>query len=72
MLNNGIKKRREVASITERAASNCIKYFSQVRVKPEIAVEMSVAKLFDIFRQIAEEENVLLSNLSGDLDLHTG
>jgi hypothetical protein len=33
------------------------------------AVGVSVAEIFDIFGEVAEEEYVVLSNLTSDLDL---
>jgi hypothetical protein len=39
------------------------------RVKVELLVEVCVAEVFDILAQVAEEEDVLFSNLTGDLGL---
>jgi hypothetical protein len=33
---------------------------------------MSVAQVFHIFRKVAEEEDVLLANLTGNFDLAPG
>jgi hypothetical protein len=39
------------------------------RVEIELFVEVCVAKVFDILAQVAEEEDILFSNLTGDLDV---
>jgi hypothetical protein len=40
-----------------------------MRVAVEVAVEMAVAQLLDIFGQVAEEEDVLFADLASDFDL---
>jgi hypothetical protein len=39
------------------------------RVKVELLIKVCVAEVFDILAQVAEEEDILFSNLTGDLGL---
>jgi hypothetical protein len=41
----------------------------QLGVQLEVAVEVTVAKVLDVFSKVAEEEDVLLSNFTSDFNL---
>ena len=59
----------EVACVAECVALDCVEHALQLGVKLEIAVEVSVTEILDVFGEIAEEEDVLFADFAGDFNL---
>ena len=66
---DGIGEGGEVARVAECVALDCGEDALQLGVKLEIAVEVSVTEILDIFSEVAEEEDVLFADFAGDFDL---
>ncbi len=62
----------EVVRVTERALLDGLEHLQQVGVYRVLAVRVAVAEVFDVLGQVAEQENVVLANLTSDLDLSGG
>lgn len=62
-------ERGEIGFVAEHVVFDCIEDALQLWVQLEVAVEVSVAQVLDVFGEIAEEEDVLLADFAGDLDL---
>lgn len=60
---------QEVVGLAECAALNSFEDLGKVRVDGVRAVCVRVAKILNILGEIAKEENVVLANLTGDLNL---
>lgn len=69
MINNAANKSRERPLVTECAALDCFEDLLEVRIDLALAVEMRVTEIFHIFGKVAEQEDVLITSLAGDLDL---
>ncbi len=69
MITNGLHERRERALVAERALFYLVKHFLQIRVQRRLAEDVVVSKLFDVFGEIAEEEDVAFANLASDFNL---
>jgi len=63
MLHDAVDKRRELASIAKSAGSNGIEDTFQLWVDLEVAVEMGVAQIFDVFGEIPKKEDIVLADL---------
>lgn len=72
MVNNAIDKRRELVGIAKRVVSNGIKDIGKRRVQFVLRVHVCVTKVLDIFGQVTEKEDVLVANLTGNLNLSRG
>jgi hypothetical protein len=60
---------RELAGVAKHALADGLEHFLEHRVEVELLVEVRVAEVFDILAQVAEEEDILFSNLTSDLGL---
>jgi hypothetical protein len=60
---------RERGGIAKRALLDSVEYTLQLRVQLEAAIEVSMAEVLHIFCEVAEEEDVLLANLTSNFDL---
>jgi hypothetical protein len=60
----------EITSVTKHVVLDCFEDLFQGRVELEVAVEVTVAEIFDVLSEIAEEENVLIADLASNLDLY--
>ena len=60
---------REVRRVAECAGADGVEDCGEVGVKLEAAVEVSVADFFDVFGEVAEEEDVIFADLTGYFDL---
>lgn len=69
VLIDGANERREVRAVAEHVVSDCLEDTLQIRVQLEVAVEVAVTQILDVFGEIAEEEDVLLADFTGDFDL---
>lgn len=66
---NGTNKSTEVACITKGTRLDSIKNFDEFGVKSVCAVCVCMAEILNIFGQITKEEDVVLSNFTGDFNL---
>jgi len=65
-------QRAKVPRLSERALLNLIEYLDEIRVECVCAIRVRVAEVLDILREVAEEEDVVLSNLARNFNLPTG
>jgi hypothetical protein len=66
---DGACERGEVGFVAEHVIFDRVEDTLQLWVQLEAPVEVSVAKVLDVFGEIAEEEDVLLADFAGDFDL---
>lgn len=69
VLHDTVAQRVEARRLAEHAPADGVEDFGQVRVQLEVAVLVGVAEILDVLGQIAEEEDIRLPDLTGDLDL---
>ena len=69
VVGDGVDQGRELVLVAEAAAANGVKDLGQVRVDVEMAIVVRVAEVLDVFGQVAEEENVGVTDFAGDFDL---
>lgn len=62
-------ERGEVSLVTKHVVFDCVEDTLQLWVQLEAPVEVSVAQILDVFGEVAEKEDVLLANFTGDFDL---
>lgn len=60
----------EITSVTKHVILDCLEDLFQGWVELEVAVEMTVAKIFDVLREISEEEDILIADLASNFDLY--
>ena len=59
----------ELVCITESAGADGVEDLLEVRIDGVLAVVVGVAEVLDVFREVAEEENVRVANFAGNFDL---
>ena len=59
----------EAARVAEHAGLDSLEDLGEVRVELEVAVLVSVAEIFHVLSQVAEEEDVGFADFAGDFDL---
>lgn len=69
VLNDRVHERGEGALVTECARVDGVKDALQIRIDVEFLVEVGVAEVLDVFGEIAEEEDVLVTDFAGNFDL---
>lgn len=69
VVDDGIAEGGEAARVAEHVALDGVEDFLEVRVELEGAVGVGVAEVFDVFGEVAEEEDVVFANLAGDFNL---
>lgn len=69
MVDDAVEQGTEALGITECALVNRVEDGRELGVELVVRVEMGVAEVFDVFCQVAEQEDVLLADFSGNLDL---
>lgn len=69
VLLNGRSQCGKVGFVAEQTVFDCLEDLLQLWIELEVAIEMTMSELFYVFGEVTEEENVLLSNLSGDFNL---
>ena len=62
-------KGREVSLVAEGVRLDGVEDALQLRVQLEVAVEVTMAEVLDVFGKVAEEEDVLLADFTRDFDL---
>jgi len=69
LVNDAVAQRGEAARVAELAGIDGGEDAGEVRVEAEVAVEVGVAEVFDVFGQVAEEEDVGLADFARYFDL---
>lgn len=69
MLNNAVEQRAEGSSVAEAPLVDLVEDLSELGLKLVVVVEMPVAQIVDILREVAKEENVLLADFARNFDL---
>ena len=69
LVDDAVAKSSEAARIAELAAFDGVEHFRKVGIELEGAVVVGVAEVFDVFGEIAEEEDVGFTDLARDLNL---
>ena len=69
LVDDGIAECCEAAGVAETPAFDGLEHLFQVRVEGEGAEVMSVAEVFDVFREVAEKENIRVADFAGDFNL---
>lgn len=69
VIDDGIAERGETSSVAEHAGFNGVEDLFEVFVELEGAVVVGVAEVFDVFGEVAEEEDVVFADFAGDFDL---
>ena len=69
MIRDAVDEGGELVRVAEHAAADGVEDFLQVRVDRVRAVVVVVAQVFHVFGQVAEEEDVGVTDFAGDLDL---
>jgi len=69
VLGDGADERRELALVAKGAGADRVEDLLEVRVDGVGAVGVRVAEVFDIFGEVAEEEDVGFADFAGDFDL---
>ena len=65
----GSNKCIKATRITKCSLLNLFEDLGEVGIKLMGAIVVSMAKIFDIFSQVSEQEDVVLSNFTSDFDL---
>lgn len=71
VVNNAANECRECTLVAESALLDGLEDVLQIRVDLVLSVKVGVAKVFDIFSQVTEQEDVLIAGLAGNLDLRS-
>ena len=69
MVRDGIDECGELALVAKGAGANGVEDLLQVGVDAVLAVGVRVAEVFDVFGEVAKEEDVGFANLTSDFDL---
>ena len=69
MINDGVAKGSEAVGVAKGVGFDGVEDCGEVGVKVEGAVVVGVAEILDVFRKVAEEEDVGFSDFAGDFDL---
>lgn len=65
-----IDQSRKLACIAEGALLDRLEDSFEIRIKDELAVEVRMAEVLDIFGKIAKKEDVVLADFTCDLEVH--
>ena len=66
---DGADEGGELVGVAESVGLDGVEDFDEIRVYGVGAVVVCVAQIFDVFGQVAEEEDVVFADLAGDFDL---
>jgi hypothetical protein len=69
MIHNGMQQGRELVCISKSAFFNLVKYLGKGFVKLVLTVNVGMAQVFDIFGKITKEEDIAVTDFSGDFNL---
>lgn len=69
MIDNGVDEGAELSGVAEGAVADGVEDTLELGVELEAAVEVVVAEIFDIFGQVAKEEDVIFADFPRDLNI---
>jgi hypothetical protein len=69
VLNDAVDESREFLSVAENAVVDVVEDNGELGIELVVAVEMGMSEVLDVFCEVAEEEDVVLADLTGDFDL---
>jgi hypothetical protein len=69
VLDDTVEQCREGLRVTKGARRDGIEDGSELGLKLVVVVQMAVAKILNILREVTEEEDVLFANLASDFNL---
>jgi hypothetical protein len=69
VLNDAVDESREFLSVAESAVVDVVEDNGELGIELVVAVEMGMSEVLDVFCEVAEEEDVVLADLTGDFDL---
>ena len=69
MVDDGVAEGSEAVGVAKGVGLDGVEDFGEVGVEGEGTVVVGVAEVFDVFGQVAEEEDVGFADLACDLDL---
>jgi hypothetical protein len=72
VLDNAVDEGRKLFSVAERALVDVVENGGQLGIELVLRVQMCVAEVLDVLGEVAEEEDVLLADFTGDFDLVGG
>ena len=68
MVHYTVHQRAKLSCVAESATADRAEDLLELGVEVEFAVEVGVTEVFDIFGEVAEQEDVVFANFAGDLD----
>jgi hypothetical protein len=69
VMHNGVCECGESTGVAEHAALDGLEYFLEFFVELVVAVDVGMAEFIDIFGEVSEEEDVVLTNFTSYFDL---
>lgn len=69
MIDDAVEEGGKGTSVAEGAGVDGVEHFSEGRVEIVLLVEVGVAEVVNVFCEVAEEENVVLTDFAGNFDL---
>jgi hypothetical protein len=69
VVDDRVHQSRELAGIAEGSLADCAEDALEHGVEVEVLVVVGVAEVFDVFAEVAEEEDVFFADFSGDLGM---
>lgn len=69
MLDDAVDERREAICVAEGAVMDVVEDGGELWVELILRVQVRVAQVLDVFGEVAEKEDVLLADFTGDFDL---
>jgi hypothetical protein len=69
VLNDAVDESREFLSVAENAVVDVVEDNGELGIELVVAVEMGMSEVLDVFCEVAEEEDVVLADLTGDFNL---
>lgn len=68
VIDNGVDEGGELTRIAEHSLADGLEDLVERGVELEVAIEVVVAQVFDIFREVSKEEDVVFADFTSDLE----
>ena len=59
----------EATCVAEHVGFDGVEHFHEIGIRSEVAIVVSMTEIFDVFGEVAKEEDVLFADFSSDFDL---
>tara|TARA_R110002003_G_scaffold42_3_gene3084 strand:+ start:14478 stop:14738 length:261 start_codon:yes stop_codon:yes gene_type:complete len=69
VFNDAVDESREFLSVAKGAVVDVVEDNGELGIELVVAVEMGVSEVLDIFCEVAEEEDIVLADFTGDFNL---